>query len=77
MLLYSDVLTSEEINDLNGFRHCFDKLFYSRINFGSEIDFFVVQKSDIEYFASDFVLKYHKAERLKNKYDTYSFYAHK
>ena len=75
MLLYSDVLTLEEINDLNGFRHCFDKLFYSRINLGSEIDFFVVQKSDIDYFASDFVLKYHKAERLKKEYDTYSSYA--
>lgn len=77
MMLYSDVLTIEEINDLNGFRHCFDKLFYSMINLGSAVDFFIVLKPDIEYFASDFVLKYHKAERLKKEYDNYSFYSNK
>lgn len=77
MLFYSDVLTIEEINNLNGFKHCFDKLFYSMVNLGSANDFFVVHKPDIEYFASDFVLKYHKAERLKKEYDNYSFYAKK
>lgn len=75
VLLYSDVLNTLELNDLNGFKHCFDKLFYSMITQATINKYFVVQKADIEYFASDFILKYKKAERLKLVYRRYSFYA--
>lgn len=77
LLLYSDVLTTKELNDLNGFKHCYDKLFYSMLNHGSIKDYFVVPKADIEYFSSDFLGKYNKSEQLKKEYSVYSFYANK
>ena len=77
LLLYSDVLTTTELNDLNGFKHCYDKLFYSMLNHSTIDDYFIVPQADIDYFASDFLHKYNKAERLKKEYAKYSFYANK
>ena len=77
LLLYSDVLTTTELNDLNGFKHCYDKLFYSMLNHSTIDEYFVVPQRDIEYFASDFLDKYNKVERLKKEYSIYSFYSNK
>lgn len=77
LLLYSDVLTTTELNDLNGFKHCYDKLFYSMLNHSTTDEYFVVPQRDIEHFASDFLVKYNKVERLKKEYSIYSFYSNK
>ena len=47
------------------------------LNHSTIDEYFVVPQRDIEYFASDFLDKYNKVERLKKEYSIYSFYSNK
>ena len=73
LLMYQDVMTEEELKNLNWHNHVYDKLHYSSLSeyISSEED--CVTCADLDYFIDDFCNNYRIVDRLKAQYSTYLF----
>lgn len=77
LLMYQDVITEEELKNLNWHNHVYDKLHYSSLSeYISSNDVFVTC-ADLDYFIDDFCNNYRIVGRLKEQYSTYLFNTHK
>lgn len=75
--MYQDVITEEELKNLNWHNHVYDKLHYSSLSeYISSNDVFVTC-ADLDYFIDDFCNNYRIIGRLKEQYSTYLFNTHK
>ena len=77
LLMYQDVLTEEELKNLNCHNHVYDKLHYSSLSEYISAEEVRVTCADLDYFIDDFCNNYRVVGRLKEQYSTYLFDSHK
>lgn len=68
LLMYQDVLTDEELKNLNWHNHVFDKLHYSSLSEYLTTDVVCITNVDLDYFVDDFCFNYKIVDRLKEQY---------
>lgn len=73
LLMYQDVMTEEELKNLNWHNHVYDKLHYSSLSEYISANVVCVANADLEYFIDDFCQNYGIVDRLKAQYSTYLF----
>ena len=71
--MYQDVLTEEEIKNLNWHNNVYDKLHYSSLSEYLSSQEVFVDCADLDYFIDDFCNNYRIVDRLKGQYSTYLF----
>ena len=71
LLMYQDVLTEEEIKNMNRHNHVYDKLHYSSLSEYISSNDVYVTCADLDYFINDFCINYRIVGRLKEQYSTY------
>lgn len=74
ILMYRDVLTDEELINLNRHNHVYEKLHYSSLFEYTKSDKVCVNNADLNYFVEDFCLNYDIIKRLKEQYGMYLFH---
>ena len=73
LLMYQDVMTEEELKNLNRHNHVYDKLHCSSLSEYISANVVCVTNADLEYFIDDFCQNYRIVDRLKAQYSTYLF----
>lgn len=73
LLMYQDVLTEEEIKNLNRHNNVYNKLHYSSLSEYLSSQEVFVDCVDLDYFIDDFCNNYRIVDRLKGQYSTYLF----
>ena len=73
LLMYQDVMTEEELKNLNWHNHVYDKLHYSSLSEYIVSEEICITYADLDYFIDDFCNNYRIVDRLKEKYSTYLF----
>lgn len=73
LLMYQDVMTEEELKNLNRHNHVYDKLHCSSLSEYISANVVCVTNADLEYFIDDFCQNYRIVDCLKAQYSTYLF----
>lgn len=77
LLMYQDILTEEELKNLNWHSHVYDKLHYSSLSEYVSSEEIRVSCADLDYFINDFCNNYRIVGRLKEQYSSYLFDSYK